>query len=60
MPLLDWLRGRDARRQTKGSEAERAEVRREQADMTPVEQPETVDAAAEERRQEEASRHSGI
>ena len=60
MPLLDWLRGQ-GRRQPQPSDVDRAEARRseQQAEHFPerVDEPEQV---AEQRRNEEAARHSGI
>ena len=65
MPLLDWLRGRGRGDQAEGGaedpQAERMEARRtdQEPSASPTE-PGTADAAAEERRHEEAGRHSGI
>jgi hypothetical protein len=60
MALLDWLRGQ-GRRQPKESDVERAEARRFEEDPERFpERTEDVEAAAEQRREEEAARHSGI
>lgn len=59
MGLVDWLRGR--RRTPTESSAERAEARRqEQGDEDLPETPQDFEETAQQRRDEEASRHSGI
>ena len=63
MALLDWLRGRSGG-QTEGhkdSETERMDARRaEQGAAATPEEPASTEGGAEERRHEEAARHSGI
>ena len=66
MPLLDWFRGRSAGPPSEGDasgpEAERMEARRHEQEpvSSPPEQPASADGAVDERRHEEAARHSGI
>ena len=66
MPLLDWFRGRSAESPTEGDasgpEAERMEARRHEQEPVSAgpEQTESAERAVEERRHEEAARHSGI
>jgi hypothetical protein len=65
MPLLDWFRGRSSgslEGDAAGPEAERMEARRREQEpvSTPPEQPESAEGAIEDRRHEEAARHSGI
>ncbi len=59
MGLLDWLRRRQET-PPKASEEARREARREEQEETFPETVEEVDASARQRRDEEASRHSGI
>lgn len=66
MPLLDWFRGRSTGSSTEGDasgpEAERMEARRhEQEPVSPSpEQAESAEGAVDDRRHQEAARHSGI
>lgn len=66
MPLLDWFRRRGAASPPEGDasgpEAERMEARRHEQEPVSAgpEQAETVESAADDRRHEEAARHSGI
>jgi hypothetical protein len=66
MPLLDWFRGRSARTPTEGDasepQAERMEARRHEQEpvSAPPVQAESAEGAVDDRRHEEAARHSGI
>ena len=64
MPLLDWFRGRRPEDEAAGSEApqaERMDARRTDQDpSSPATEPAESEERIEERRHEEAGRHSGI
>ena len=65
MPLLDWLRGKGTepavREETKDPEAARMEARKGEQSLTGgAGQPDVTAEGVEERRHEEAARHSGI
>ena len=66
MPLFDWFRGRSAGSPAEGDasgpEAERMQARRHEQEPVSASphEAENVEGAVEERRHEEAARHSGI
>ena len=58
MGLLDWLRG-GPKDTPSDTQEERVDIRRDEPEVVPA-TPTDVDSSIEQRRDEEAARHSGI
>ena len=59
MGLLDWLRGGPQGDEARDSQEERLDVRREES-VASAEAAQELEPTAQERRDSEAARHSGI
>ncbi|MDQ4019616.1 MAG: hypothetical protein M3188_07255 [Actinomycetota bacterium] len=58
MGLLDWLRG-GAKNTPRDTQEERLDIQRDEPDAVPA-TPTDVESSIEQRRDDEAARHSGI